>query len=746
MPIKGDYLEKSDSFLGVFHFWKQDLQSGFIVALMALPMSLGVAAASGFPPFAGIITAVVAGIFISFISGSKLAVKGPAGGLSAIMLMATIDLGNGNSEAGYKAALAVVVISGFIQIILGISRIGIMADFFPASTIHGMLAALGISMALKQIHLAMGVNPIGSKPWELLTEIPLSLNHLNPKIVIIALVALAIMIIHSLINHKWIKAIPAPLIVILVVVPLGYINELNLAHEYILGKNTYSIDPSFVMVNIPSNIISGFTGPDFTQLDTLIFWQHVLMLTLACTIESVLSSKGIDKLDPEKRLSNQNRDLFAVGIGNVLAGIVGGLPMISESKRSVVNINSGAKTQWSSFFHGLCLVLLIVFGTAFISKIPYAALAAMLVYTGARMATPTEFSKSYKIGAEQFLVFIVTFIITMGSNFMLGIACGVAVELLVHLRFGAALNTLFKGNMKILKDKENNYEVVFNGPAVFSNYLSVKKVIDYLPENKHVVFDFSKATVVDHTFMEHLQTYEQQRLTKGGIVSIAGLDYHKHLSDHPLASKRIVKKKQLDERQQELSQFSHNNGYTFDWRMVSNVSKFGGLSLSEGSTIKFEENIINIIYKSYKIEISDILVEQGVQNAIKQDHKITVCHIRDVSAAIPDFTIQKEGFFDALFNLSGMSDIDFEEYPNFSYYYLLKGPKELEIRNFFKFELIKFFEQNKGYNVECKAGSVTIYKKQSLLSTDEIEQLLTFTKNFLKVTLKKLYINIDEDV
>jgi len=742
--MKTNISEKSASFFSLLSFWKSDLQAGFIVSLLALPMSLGVALASGFPPFAGIITAIVAGVIISFLSGSSLAIKGPAGGLSAIMLIATLQLGNGNLELGYRIALAVVVVSGVVQLIFGVARLGNIADFFPASTIHGMLAALGISMSLKQIHLAIGVQPISAKPWDLFLEIPSSLNSLNPKIALVALLAIGIMVAHHFLTSKYVKAIPSAIFVLIFTIPMGLLWDLNIAHNYTFAKNNYVIDPSFSMLNIPNSFMETIVFPDFSHVLDFNFWENVVMLSFACTIESLLSTKGIDKLDPEKRNSNQNKDLFAIGIGNIISGFVGGLPMISESKRSVVNIDNGGKSIWSGVFHGGFLLLFIAFGSKIINLIPYAALAAILVFTGTRMVTPAEFSKSYKIGAEQFLVFFTTFVLSLAFNFMVGIACGVLVELIIHLVFGVSFGKLFKGDMRLLKGKDNNFEVVFAGPAVFSNYLNVRKVIQNIPTSSHITFDFSKATIVDHTFMEHLQAFEQRRADKGGTLAIAGLDYHKHLSDHPLASKRIVKQKQLSERQIQLQNFALMRGYAFDHRMVSNMAKFSGLSLSEGNQIKVEENSIGADFKRFKWQISDISVEQSGNTAIKQGHKITVCHVRNISSQIPDFTIQKEGFFDSLFNLSGMNDIDFEDFPNFSYYYLLKGPNENQIRNFFKFELVQFFEQHKGFNVECKSGSVTIYKKQSLLTIEEIEQMLKFSEHLITTIMLKLKIEAGE--
>lgn len=712
--------------------WKNDLTAGFVVSLMALPMSLGVAIASGFPPIAGIITSIMGGMLIFYISGSQLTIKGPAGGLSAIMLSAVLVLGNGNLSAGYQYALAVVVVAGLLQIFFAMMKVGNFADFFPASTIHGMLAALGIAMAIKQLYLLLGMQPTGAKTYELFVEFPLSLSNLNPKIALVGLISLAIVIFLNVSKFKFLKVVPAPLIVILLAIPLGLILDFNQFHSYALGKSTYNFNPTLALISIPEKLIDGLAFPDFSMFISFNFWEHVILLAFACTIESVLSTKAIDKIDPLKRNSKQNKDLFAIGIGNIVSGFLGGLPMISESKRSVINLDNNGKTVWSNFFHGLFLVIIVFFLLKFIKLIPTASLAALLVYTGFRMATPTEFSKSFKIGTEQFLVFIVTFLLTIFSNFIVGIIFGVITELIIHLRFGVKFKHLFNAEFKVFKDKLNNYELRFKGPVIFSNYLDVKNVLEKLPKETIITFDFSKARVVDHTFMEHLQNFEKRRAFWGGQIAIAGLDYHKHLSDHPLAAKRIVKQNQLTDRQLEIKNFALSNNIIFDHRMVTNVQKFSDFNMNQG-IIRLEENVLKSSFGSINYAISDILVENDINTTAKQNFKMTIMQISNQNGVFPEFTLQKEGFIDTLFALSGFNDIDFEEHPSFSYYYLLKGPKESEIRRFFNSDVIKFFEANKGFHIDSKSDILLIYKRPALLSIEEIDGMIKFGEKFISL-------------
>ena len=730
--IRGYYSRK------FFKTWKFDIVAGFVVSLMALPMSLGIAIASGFPPMAGILTAVIGGLFVSFMAGSELTIKGPAGGLSAIAFGAVVALGQGNVLDGYKFALATIVVAGALQMLFGAMKLGTLGDFFPASTIHGMLAALGIIMAVKQIHLALGVTPNGTTPFELIAELPDSLVALNPKIALIGAITLAILILMSYFKGKFTSIFPAPLLALLVVIPLGLFLGINVEHVYTINSKTYSIYPDKFLLNIPNNLSDGIMLADFSHILTIDSLQYIMMFALAGSIETLLSTKAIDKLDPVQRISNLNKDLFAVGLGTFLSGLFGGLPIISESKRSVININQGAKSRWANFFHGIFLALIVIFALPLIKLIPYAALAAMLIYTGARMATPKEFSKSYKIGAEQFLVFMVTLLVTMATNFLIGVGVGLITELIIHIKFGVNFGALFKSNLELKNNSNNDFEVIFNGPAIFSNYPGVRNMIEQIPNNSHITFDFAQATVVDHTFMEHLHSYQTRRSTKGGQVYIIGLDYHKHLSDHPLAAKRIVKQDTLNSRQLQMKDFADEKDYQFDHRTISNTSKFNGFNFAEGTAVKIEENIIKHAYKSNEIEIADILMERSGNSMMKQDYKMTILAITvSPEIILPNFTLQKEGFVDTLFALTGFNDIDFEQYPKFSYYYLLKGSNELHIRNFFKGDIITYFEQNKGYHLEAQKNTLLVFKRPDILEVDEIESMNTFATKLIDVLVYK---------
>lgn len=532
----------STGLAGLKENWKADLTSGFLVFLIALPLCLGISMASGFPPVAGIFTAIIGGVLVSFLGGSQLTIKGPAAGLIVIAIGAVTELGQGDAMLGYRLTLAVIVIAGILQIIFAWIRSGILADFFPSAAVHGMLAAIGIIIIAKQLFTLVGAKASGQETLELLAEIPHAFGEMNPDIAIIGFVSLAIMFLFPLFKNKYLKKLPAPLIVILVAIPLGIYFDLEHEHKYLfLDGHEYTIGPKF-LVTLPDNLLSAITFPDFSQILSGTSIKYIIMFALVGSLESLLSTKAIDGLDPYKRKSNMNRDLAGVGIGNTLAGFIGGLPMISEIVRSSSNINNGGKTAWSNFFHGVFLLVFVAFFPNLIHQIPLAALAAMLIYTGFRLASPKEFYKTYKIGKEQLAIFLITILVTLATDLLIGIGVGIATKFILHLLNGLPIKYIFKPLFTV-QVKDDVYTVDVFHSAVFSNYIKLKKSLDGLPRKKTIKIDFTNANLVDHTVMENLHHYQHDYEHEGGKFMLSGLDHLKKSSEHDLASRKLKKTK-----------------------------------------------------------------------------------------------------------------------------------------------------------------------------------------------------------
>ncbi len=526
---------------GLKAYWKNDLLSGFLVFLIALPLCLGISMASGFPPSAGIITAIIGGMVVSRGSGSFITINGPAAGLIVVVYDAVQSLGEGDAMAGYRYALAAIVVASVIQILMGVFKAGRLSSFFPASVVHGMLAAIGIIIMAKQIHVVLGVTPEKGSLISTIAQVPHSFANLNLEIAIIGFAGLAILIIWSLIQNKTLKMIPAPLVVVLMGMFFAHYFELEHQHIYLLTPEhtpASEVGPNF-LVAISDNFTSSFYFPDFGKFFTLEFWESVVTIALVGSLESLLSAMAVDKLDPYKRHSDLNKDLTAVGFGNLIAGSIGGLPMIAEIVRSSANVNNGAKTQWANFFHGAFLLIFVVFFPHLIHSIPLAALASLLVFTGFRLASPREFAHVMGIGKEQLLIFVVTIIGVIATDLLVGVAIGILVKLAIHTMNGAKINNLFKIHFTQTARADGSILIHIQGAAVFSNFLALKEALANIEHGKNLVFDKSEVTLIDHTVMEFFHEFQHDYELDGGHCEFQGLDAHESFSDHPLAARRL---------------------------------------------------------------------------------------------------------------------------------------------------------------------------------------------------------------
>lgn len=375
---------------GFVKYMKHDLVSGLLVFLIALPLCLGISLASGYPPIAGIFTAIVGAILTTFISNSEMTIKGPAAGLIVIAIGCIQDFGgNGMLNgwdaadlAAYKAALAIGVAAAVLQIGFGLVRAGILGEFFPTSVVHGMLAAIGVIIVAKQIPVALGVSA-GGEPLEMLLEIPHYIAEANPAIAAIGLVSILVMFLWPFAGSRvsLLKRIPAPLVVLIIAIPMGMGFDLLHAHSYTLRGHEYQLSEQY-LVKMPERMFGMFndvTFPNFAALAEPKAWKWVTMFFIIGSLESLLSAKAVDLLDPWKRKTNMNRDMVAVGIANLAASMIGGLPMISEIVRSRANIDNGARTRFADMWHGIFLLACVALIPTFLHLIPLAALAAMLV-------------------------------------------------------------------------------------------------------------------------------------------------------------------------------------------------------------------------------------------------------------------------------------------------------------------------------------------------------------------------------
>ena len=519
-----------DGLAGLKENFSSDAISGFIVFLLALPLSLGIAKASDFPPLMGVLTAIIGGILVSLIAGSRLTIKGPAAGLIVIVAGAVGEFGGG--ETGWHLALGAMVVAGLIQVGFGFLKLGKLADFFPLSAIHGMLAAIGLIIIAKQIPVLLGVDPklsAGKDPLELIAEIPHFIASLNPFAALIGVLSLVILLTLPMVKSKVIKKIPLPLLVLVIAIPMAL---------YFQFKES---QPAYLMVKLGDFIGSIHFNASFDGLQHPgIFIKYVIMFALVGSLESLLTVKAIDMLDPYKRKSDTNKDLIAVGVGNTLAAFLGGLPMISEVARSSANVNNGAKTRWANFFHGAFILIFVLLATPLIEMIPNAALAAMLITVGIKLAHPKEFIQTFKIGKEQLAIFLVTIFFTLFEDLLVGIAAGILLKIILHIMRGAPVSALFKAPIEVSFEGDE-YLVTISKAAIFSNFIGIKNKLHEIPPGFNVTVDLQNTRFVDHSVMENLHHIQLDYEHSGGRFQIVGLDDHKPLSNHQLSSRKKVK-------------------------------------------------------------------------------------------------------------------------------------------------------------------------------------------------------------
>lgn len=719
-----------DGWSGFKQHWTTDALSGFLVFLLALPLSLGIAKASEFPPAMGVLTAMIGGLFVSFFAGSRLTIKGPAAGLITICAGAVMEMGGGLE--GWHFALGAILVAALIQIVLGWMRFGSLSDFFPHSVVHGMLAAIGLIIFSKQIHILLGIDPAtlkGKEPLELFQMIPDSIIHEDVRVTLIGIISLVIIFGLPMLKGNVFKKVPAPIVVLLVTIPLAWIMDF---------KHT---EPAFDMVKIGNFWGDIGFNANFGMIGTFIFWKYVIMFLFVNSLESLLTVKAIDSLDPWKRISNPNQDLMAVGAGNALSAALGGLPMISEVARSSANISFGARTRWSNFFHGFFLLVAMLLFIPVIEMIPNTALAALLIAVGYRLASPNEFFKTYKIGSEQLVIFIVTIIVTVSTDLLIGVAAGIVMKFVFHLLNGVPFRSLFKARYEF-SEQDGEYLVKIKDSALFSNLLGFKRLFSTFDLKKKIVVDFSDAHLLDHSFMEYLHHLEDESTHAGGSIVSVGFDRFKPFSNHPMAARKFSLDHQnrieikLSPRQLELRKFAENEEWLFYPQKVKAQFKYKDFPIHNGSKIPYEENILINYSHQAKIESADIVLVEGARQA-QQELPMTIIQASEFEALIPDFALEPEGLWSKLFESVSGKDIDFENHPKFSQKYYLRGVHEDSVRNFFSEPLIQFLENREEMHIECHRNRLIFYKKRALLEPAEILYTAKFAEEFIALVYQK---------
>lgn len=517
----------------MFKSYLSDVKSGFLVFLIALPLSIGISIASGFPAISGIITAVIGGCITPFLGSSKLTIKGPAAGLITIVLASTLELGNGDLVLGYKRTLAVIFMASIIQMIFSFTKIVNSSISISKSIVHGMMAAIGIIIISKQVYVLFGYGASKYNFTQTIIHLKDILANPNPVIFLIGFFALFTIFLYNKINLKYFKIIPAQILIIAIVILFSFYFHFSEGWSYSLFNHQYLIDKKY-LVNIPNDLSNIISFPDFSIILNLSSIKYIAMLAIVGTIESTLTVLAIDSIDPKKNRSDLNKDLFALSCGNLISSILGGLPMISEVVRSKANVDNGAKSKYGNFFHGIFLLIFTIGFSKYLNMIPLSALAAILIYVGLRLASVSEFYHIGSLGRDQLIIFLSTILAILLTDLLTGIFIGIVIKTFIYFIIGGNFKSIFLAKIST-KTFQNQSVIKMSGDANYISILRIKNCIEKIPSPNSIKIDLKNCNIIDHTFLVGINLIEKTRNNKK--IEITNSCEMRSLSNHEFSTK-----------------------------------------------------------------------------------------------------------------------------------------------------------------------------------------------------------------
>ena len=486
---------------------RRDIVSGFVVFLLALPLSVGIAIASGAPASAGLLAAIVGGLLGSWLGSSEVTINGPAAGLIVVMLAAVQTLGKGDMVLGFRLALAAMVFAGALQVLGGALKLGRVALVSPLPVVHGMLASIGITIMVKQLPVLLGAD---GSIWE-----P------NYVVAFVGLSSGLLLIFFERFRKGFLQWIPGPLLAVVFGVILAFAFDFEHPHQIQFWAHPFSVDTHHLL-NVPDNLAHALLSPDWSAIGSLEFWAAVFTIAAVSSIESLLSVYAVDQIDPWKRKSNLDRELLSKGVCNVLLGFIGGLPIISEIVRSKANVTAGAKTRWSNFFHGLFLLIFLLAFPQMLHWIPLTSLAAILIVVGFRLADPLHWVESFKKDRRSFILFALTIVFVQMSDLLKGVFLGFVLDFIIKYFETRDIKGLFV--LKHVEKKERDLKIIqILGPLVSTNLQQLRRMVEAVEESDtkgkvQIIFP-QKDAVLDESARDYLSSIADHVRIEG--VSVA---------------------------------------------------------------------------------------------------------------------------------------------------------------------------------------------------------------------------------
>ncbi len=750
--------EKPQNGIKGLKHWRYDLLAGLQVALVSLPLSLGIAIASGAPPVTGVISAIIAGLIFPFLGGAYVTISGPAAGLAPALLAGMIMLGGGDLAAGYPLLLVAICLTGLLQIVLSLFNAGRFALFLPVTVVEGMLAAIGAMIIIKQVPALLGDFVLPAKSMLVtIANLPASFLKINPAIALIGGGCLFLMFYLNRTRHTWLRRIPAPLFVAGIGIGLGYLLQLDAKY----------------LIAMPHNIIEGgITLPAFDTVwnRTELWWSVLLVvitLTLIDGIESLATIAAVDKIDPYQRKSDPNVTLRAMGVSNTLSSIFGGLTIIPGGIKSRANIDAGGRTLWANFYNAAFLIVFLFLTKDLIARIPLAAIGAILVYVGWRLCEIRVFRKTFAIGRDQIVIFVVTIAAILATDLLFGILLGVAAEIaLLGYLLTPSLRAVLTGRITLAQSFKllwDNLAGLFRSPVikvkevatvlpctsedgaslphyrislgsiVCFNLLPLDKLLQTIPPQAGITLAVTESgRIIDHTAMEYLHQLHEECLHAGRPFEIQGLENFYQFTRHALSARmhdaKLVKEKaRLSAREQQMAEVARRHGFQFAPATAGTLNSHDFVYLRRGAD-RQESNAMTGVYRGCEVKIFDYSHTAAPDYYAEHRHTLIQLHYLEAGEApLPNLVITPGHYLERY--LVEYQEVELAGRPALVRHYRLYALDPVRALSFVETHIEHLLLNHPGCYVEIRGNVLLAFRPdQELLSPEAIEHLLDFAE------------------
>ena len=730
--------------------WRYDLLAGLQVALVSLPLSLGIAIASGAPPVTGLISAIIAGLIFPFLGGAYVTISGPAAGLAPALLSGMLLLGGGDLATGYPLLLVAICLTGLVQIVLAFFKAGRFAIFLPVTVVEAMLAAIGIIIIIKQIPPLLGaIVPASKNMLASMGKLPQAVMQVDWSVFFIGGLSLFLIFYLNKTRHEWMRKLPPPLFVAILGIVLGY--ALNL-------------DPKF-LIKMPENVLEGgITLPAFGEVfNRPELWWSVLVVVITLTlidgIESLATIKAVDKIDPFQRKSDPNVTLRAMGVSNSLSSIFGGLTIIPGGIKSRANIDAGGRTLWANFYNAIFLLLFLFLATDIIARVPLASIAAIVIYVGWKLCEYKVFTKTYAIGRDQIVIFVITVFAILATDLLWGIITGVIAEVLMLLyllmpsfRYLLTGRLTFRNSFAFLwrnlrslfvtpvikikeleRDGRPHYELSLSSIVCF-NLLPLDKLLTSLPANAGVTLIVTESgRIIDHTGMEYLHQFQEECVRDGRPFELLGLENFFQFTEHSLSARMqdailIKEKVKRSEREERMEKLAKRRGLEFLPTVTNILNKEDFVYLRRGDD-KQESNVMTGEYLGCKMRLFDYSHTAAPDYYTKHWHTILTARCPFPAGTVPDFVITPGHYLERY--LVQFTEMELPGRADFARTYRLFGQQGRDPTPYISRELVDFLVRHPGFYLEVRNGVMLAFRpEQELASEEDIALLFVLAETF----------------